>query len=810
MKKIAFIAAVLLSAVPLRAAMPDFTRTEPHGVQRGTETKITVIGNRLDDFEGFIFYSPGFSLKSVDKVEKTKVEATLVVAPDVPLGGHMLRARTKTGISFMRQIFVGPYPSIMEKEPNNDFTAPQPVEFNQTIEGIANNEDVDFYKLTAKKGQRISLEIEGMRLGNIAFDPFISVINSQRFELASSDDTVLHRQDGYLSLLAPEDGDYVIQVRESSYRGTGNSHYRLHVGSFRRPDVCYPSGGKVGTKQKVKFIESNGDFTEEEVTLPAQPDEEYMVFLKENPAPSGNIMRVSPFDNAMEVEPNDDFAHATPTNMNAPLALNGIIEKPGDVDYFKFNLGKGQKVDFRAYAQALGSPLDTLIYVYDAKGRNVGGNDDGGGKRRLDSKYTFTAPADGEYALSITDHLSRGGPNYVYRVEAVASVPEVAFSSPNFSVNDSHMRQFIPVPRGGLYATLVNVSRNNASGDMTFVAPNLPAGMKLLTPMIPGTQSSYPLLFAADAKAPLAGAAVPLTLKPTDPAQNVTGKLAQVFDMVRSGNTIYYTEQIEQLPVAVVEEAPYSLELVKPTVPLVVNGQLDLKVLVKRKEGFKTPIRVNMVWRPVGVNSPGVVDIAEGQNEGVFTLDSVGTAAPGTYQLTVLGEAAAPEGTIYQASPYCDVTVAPAYLSGSIQLTAIEQGGSGEFVCKLDQAQPFTGEAEAQIYGAPNGVTVEPAKITKDSKEAVFKIKIDPTAAVGKQTNLFCQVLVPVPGGNTIHRIAGGTTLRIDAPRKVAAPVAAPAKPQANVAANKPAAAAPKQLSRLEQLRQEAAAKAGQ
>src|SRR5207244_3283340 len=97
------------------------------------------------------------------------------------------------------------------------------------------------------------------------FDPFIAVLDSRRFELAASDDTVLHRQDGYLSVVAPVDGDYVIEARESSYRGGGSAFYRLHVGSFRRPDVCYPSGGKVGTARKVKFIEKNGDAVEEEI-----------------------------------------------------------------------------------------------------------------------------------------------------------------------------------------------------------------------------------------------------------------------------------------------------------------------------------------------------------------------------------------------------------------------------------------------------------------------------------------------------------------------------------------------------------------
>ncbi|CAN5854059.1 PPC domain-containing protein [soil metagenome] len=786
-----------------RAAMPEFSATQPRGVQRGMDTKVTFTGNRLEDFEGVIFYSPGISLKSVDKVEKSKVETTFTIAPEVPLGNHFLRLRTRSGVSFMRQIMVGPYPGVDEKEPNNDFETPQEVGFNQTVEGLVASEDVDYYKISAKKGQRISLEIEGMRLGYIAFDPFIAILNANRFELISSDDTVLNRQDGYLSMVAPEDGDYIIQVRESSYRGTGNSYYRLHIGSFRRPDVCYPSGGKIGSTQKIKFIEKNGDVTEEDVLLPAESTDKYPVYLKNDPAPSGNIMRVRPYDNTLEAEPNDDFEHATKSGATAPIALNGIIEKPGDIDYFKFNLTKGQKVDFFTYAQTLGSPLDSVMVIYNAKGANVGSNDDGNaGRRRLDSKFTFTAPEDGEYAASVTDHLSRGGPNFVYRIEAEASVPDVAFSSPNFGVNDSHKRQFIAVPRGNRYATLVNITRNNASGDMTFELPNLPAGVKLLTPNIPGNQSSYPLLFEAEANAPLAGAAVPIALKPVDANQKVEGKLEQVFDMVRSGNTIYYTETIDKLPIATIEEVPYTLELVKPAVPMVGDGILDLKVIAKRKEGFKAPIRVLMVWRPPGVNSQGEVEIPAEKDEAVFTLDSKADVTPATYQFTVLGESEGGNGTVYAASPFTDLTVTTPFLSGSIPLTAVEQGKETDFVCKLEQLKPFEGEAVAQILGVPNGVKVESLKINKDSKEAVFKIKTDNSAPVGKHTTLFCQVEVPVPGGFATHRLAGGATLRIDAPSKAPAPTVAAATPQAAT----PVAAtdAPKkQLTRLEQLREE-------
>ena len=95
------------------------------------------------------------------------------------------------------------------------------------------------------------------------------------------------------------------------------------------------------------------------------------------------------------------------------------------------------------------------------------------------------------------------------------------------------------------------------------------------------------------------------------------------------------------------------------------------------------------------------------------------------------------------------------------------------------------------------------------TKEVSFKVKTNDKSPIGKQGNLFVRVDVPVKGTNTttIHRIALGSILRIDAPRKVVTPPAAPV-----LAANKPkeapkpaAPAAPKVLSRLEQLRMEAA-----
>lgn len=792
-------------AVPAMAAYPTFTTTKPNGAQRGTDVSLTVTGTQLQDFEGFIFMSPGFTMKSVDKVTPTSVTTTIAIAPDVPLGNHLMRIRTKTGISHARQFFVGQYPNVEEKEPNDDFNNPQVVGFNQTIEGVVNNEDVDYYRVTAKKGQRIAIEIDGLRLGYTNFDPYIAILDKGRFELGASDDTILHRQDGYVSVKAPEDGDYTIMVRESSYRGSGNSYYRLHIGSFNRPDVVYPAGGKAGSTTKVRFVEKGGDTYEEDVKIPSELDPDFMLLPKAHESPpSGNPFRIVNFDNVLEAEPNDSIATAT-VSPGDPIALNGVIEKPGDIDFFKVPLKKGMKLEVQAFAQALGSPLDSVVTLMNAKGGSLSNNDDGGGRRRLDSKFAVTIPADGDYYVRVTDHLERGGPAYVYRIEMAASEPSVKFSSPNYSVNDSHLRQFIAVPRGGYYATVVNVTRNAFSGDMKFEMPKLPSGVKLLTSTLSKDLSNINLLFQAAPDAPLAGAALPITLTPTDPAQKITGYLNQEFDIVRNGNVIYYTEIEDKLPVAVVEEVPYSLEIVKPTVPLVANGVMEMKVVAKRKEGFKAAIRVFNMWKPPGVTSLGEQTISEGGNECTFLLDANASTPAGKWDFTVLGEADGGNGRMYNAAPFCQIETAPAQLSApSMGLTVVEQGQETEMVCKLEHPLPFDGEAEAKVIGVPDTIQIESAKIKKDTQEAVFKVKTTDKSPVGKQANLFVQVNVPVPGGVCTNRVGMASTLRIDPVRKAPAPKPGAA---ANVAAAKPAAAKPaeKRLSRLEQLRQEAA-----
>ena len=121
-----------------------------------------------------------------------------------------------------------------EKEPNSSFDEAQPIAMNVTVNGLAQNEDVDYYEINATEGQRISAEIEAIRLSGPLFDPYVAILDENRFEIATSDDSELLLQDSTTSVIAPKTGKYYIEVRESSYRGGSSYRYRAHIGSFPR------------------------------------------------------------------------------------------------------------------------------------------------------------------------------------------------------------------------------------------------------------------------------------------------------------------------------------------------------------------------------------------------------------------------------------------------------------------------------------------------------------------------------------------------------------------------------------------------
>lgn len=752
----------LAVAALTHAASPTLSRVRPPGGTRGTELEVTLSGERLKDAEEVMFYTKGITvtdLKAEDKAVKAKFKIE-----NAALGEHQLRIRTKSGISELRTFYVGPYPVAAEKEPNTDFTKPQKVEFNTTITGVVDNEDIDHFLVEAKKGQRITAEVEGIRLGQTLFDPFIAILDPNRFEIASADDTALLAQDSVVSIIAPADGQYIIQLRETSYGGNGNCAYRLHVGNFPRPRAIYPAGGMAGQELQLTYLSDVAGPIKQTIKLPSQGAQHLDLYAEQDGliAPSPNRIRVSPFPNVLESEPNNDHKTATVYDGELPIAFNGIVTEGNDFDFFKFKAKKGQALDVRVYARQLRSPLDSVLNITDSKGRNQGrSNDDSGGP---DSYSRFNAPNDGEYFIQIRDFLKRGGPDFVYRVEITPVVPALVLSIPQVEQYRQD-RQAIAVPRGNRFGALVRASRADFGGELVASGADLPTGVTILNDGVPNGLDVFPVIFEAASDAPIGGKLADIVAKPKDDKLKITGGYRQQIELVYGppNQTSYVETEINKLAVAVTEEAPFKLTVIEPKVPIVQGGSFNLKVKAERKEGFKAPIAIRLLNTPPGINASTTVQIPEGKDEATIPISAANEAQIRTWRIAVIGSANV-NGPLWVASQLGNLPVSAPFLTMKLNTTNIEKGKSGKIVAKIEQKTPFDGAAKVHLGGLPANVTAKDAEITSKDDQVEFELTTTDKAPIGQHKGLICQVVVMKDGEQVIHNLGRGGILRIEAP----------------------------------------------
>lgn len=796
-------AAAMLPLVSF-AASPDVNSVSPPGGQRGTVCEITLRGLRLEGAQQLLFYKPGINVLSLanDATQKAvKVHAKLEIPKDGELGEYPFRLLTESGITDLLVFRVGPFPNVMEVEPNNEFANPQRVDINRTVNGIVKSEDVDYYVIEAKKGQRLSAEVEAMRVGQKMFDPFIAILDTNRFELGVSDDTTLFKQDGAITAIAPYDGQYIIQIRETSYRGSEDSRYRLHIGTFARPEVVYPLGGQAGTEVEMRFIgDAGGDIVAKQ-KLPDTPRNSFGVFPPNDPPPSANPFRLVSFPNVME-EHSDDTNKTTRTKISPPLAFNGILSREGERDLMTFPGKKDQSYEVRVFARGMGSMLDPTISVRGPNKTNVGNNDD---TRGLDSYMQFKADADGDYSITVRDHLKNGGSNYVYRVEVTGTEPELSLSVPIFK-RDTQERQAVPVPQGNRNAVLLSVAKENVDGELAMLAAGLPSGVTAHFPKLHPGVAQVPVVFEAKPDAALGGSLADINIKPVVEGSKVLGRMNHAVEQIygEPNQTVYYTVPLDRLALGVTKEAPFTIEVEQPKVPVVQGGTLRVGVVVHRKPGFEGAVKVRPLYNPPGITGPNEITIEKGSTRDTILLQAGGDAQAKTWQTAVIGSTTINEGDLWTSSPFYNLDISTPYQNGKIQMTSVEQGQVAELSVDLTNFKPFEGKAKLILSGLPVRCTTEAVEFTKDDKRVTFKVTTEEKSPAGQHKGLFCNAEIPLKDGSVNQTVAVEGVLRIDAPRKKVVE-----EPKKEIAKVEPPKELPAALSRLEQLRKEQGAMSG-
>lgn len=758
----------VFSAGSCSAAAPQLRKISPQGGQRGTEVEVVLEGQRLGlNPQAILWHEPGINVTSLKEVDGNKVAATLSIPAECSPGRYATRLRTASGISNVMTFHVGTLPEVTEAEPNSDWEKSQPLEFTPetggvVVNGTVTNEDVDCFSFEATAGKPISIEVEGIRLGRTFFDPVITLYDSTGKEIAKCDDWPLLKQDAALSLLAPSDGKYVVELRESAYRGNGNSAYRLHIGKFPRPLAVYPPGGRVGEKLVVKWIGDAAGDAGEEVTLTETPTSNFGYFptsADRGTAPSPHPLRVVDMPVAGEAEPNNGYKQAS--SAEAPGAMHGVIDRPDDTDYFRFALKNKQTIQIRLHARTIGSPLDGVMRLLGPDGKRVAGNDDDSGQP--DSFINYTAKADGEHFLEVSDHLKRGDPAFIYWIEALERAPHVDLG---FEEQQRYVAKLLDVPRGNRNAVMLRATRRNVGGDLQFQWRDLPEGVAVEMFPLAENYNRLPVVFTANHDAPMGHGLASISAERIDGEKKVhplTANFSQLNSMVRGQNNVEmwgYTDS--RAVVSVTEDAPYSIRIVEPKSPLVQRGSKNLRIVAERQEGFDEAILVRTLYNPPGVSANNSLRIKKGETEATIPLTANDKARLGDWKIVVRGQANH-RGPLVTATAPISLAIAKPYLAMTLPKPTVEQGQSVSFPITIEQLTPFEGEASVTLTRLPPGVTTSPQSITKDTKQMTFELEVAGDARPGQHRGIFCRVTVQVNGEPVVHSVGYGE-LRVDTP----------------------------------------------
>lgn len=340
---------LLLPAVCGLAAAPEIESISPLAVRPGVATEITVAGNDLTEATQLWTSFPA----TVEPLGAGKFRITTGVAA----GFGTVRVFGSNGVSNLGFMAIDPLPCVAELKTNQTRATAQSVELGSAVDGRCEELGYDWFKLRAVKGQRVTVEILAARLGS-KLDSVLRVVNAQGRELARNDDAPGGSGDSALSFLAPETGDYFIEVRDVNYGGGSAFFYRLRVGG---------------------------------------------AFLEMARAERGTA----------EKEPNDTTAKAT--KISLPGEFSGSFGKPGDRDSYEFTARQGERVEFRAATRSLGSPCDVVLQLDSADRKRLARSNPSAADEGV---LTFSFPSNGIYRLTSTEAAGAHGSNMIYQITA--------------------------------------------------------------------------------------------------------------------------------------------------------------------------------------------------------------------------------------------------------------------------------------------------------------------------------------------------------------------------------------------------------
>lgn len=377
------------------------------------------------------------------------------IPPSARVGEVELRLAGPRAISNPLRFCIGPWPERtrpLARPPNPELerflarwraqppetaAVPDPVRVTPPV--VLNGQilpgSVHRYQFTARRGQQMVAALQARALIPYLpdtvpgwFQAALILYDSQGREIAASDDFRFD-PDPLLSCEIPADGNYVLEVRDALFRGREDFVYRLTLGELPRVTDVFPLGGRQGQTTDVELRGWNLPTNRWSVDNTTAPVGVREIDFFDGSNHWGSIrFAVDSLPELMEPKPNGTLTDATA--LSPPVIVNGRIERPGEVDLFRFRGRAGEVWVTEVMARRLYSPLDGRLEWLDEQGRVLATADDtpdpafGLITHHADPYLFMTLPADGWYFLRLTDAQGKGSPAHAYRLRLSRPRPD--------------------------------------------------------------------------------------------------------------------------------------------------------------------------------------------------------------------------------------------------------------------------------------------------------------------------------------------------------------------------------------------------